>query len=142
MLENKIKKMKSQLDQMILTETMDSKRLLAHSQALDRMIVEFMKRKAVQPHKITGGRSLTEEDLSNSNKGSSYDIQQHGDINDRQHDDFLCGQHTRHHPEDYLGRQLDDSLVRQQKNSIARQQGDITDYNIAQDLILVPMKIG
>lgn len=48
MLEKKIEEMKHQLDQLILTEPVSSQKLLAYSQALDRLIVEVMKRKPDQ----------------------------------------------------------------------------------------------
>jgi hypothetical protein len=48
MLEKQIENMKLQLDHLILTEPFSSPTILSYSQALDELIVEFMKRKASQ----------------------------------------------------------------------------------------------
>ena len=44
MVEEEIEKMKQLLDQMILTEKLCSKKLLQHSQALDILLVNYMRR--------------------------------------------------------------------------------------------------
>jgi hypothetical protein len=44
MLEKEIEKLKQQLDQMILTEKLGSTKLLQHSQTLDILLVDYMRR--------------------------------------------------------------------------------------------------
>jgi hypothetical protein len=69
MLEKTIEQMKQQLDQMILTEDLSSKRLLQQSQVLDRLIVAVMIRKANKHHGNTNGD--INEDINGNIKATS-----------------------------------------------------------------------
>ena len=126
MLEKKIEKMKIQLNQMILTEPFDSQRLLSHSQALDRLIVDIMKRKANQRHKIASRVLQDKVDRDKSNNGSfanipQLDRQQGYSYWPQQDDSFDRQQGHSFRP------QQDDSYDQQPDNTIRRQRGDSRD---------------
>ncbi len=88
MLDKTIEKMKQQLDQMILTEKLGSKRLLQQSQALDRLIVVAMRRKAYKLNgNSTGDNRATVypqyvEDGNNEDNAAARHLQDYNFIDD------------------------------------------------------------
>lgn len=77
MLEKKIREMKQQLDQMILTEDLSNKRLLHHSQALDLLLVDYMRRNVRLHSSSNKASSQSQCFIENNNKEKNATRLQH-----------------------------------------------------------------